>query len=591
MRLAETVAAIALAMFGCGSPIAQDPDAGEDGGAGRDAAPICSRDSDCAGTFCAPSRCVPGAPASGPDGCAPQAPPCSDVEICVEGAMRCLPADCATTGDADGDGDPRPECGGGDCNDSNGSIRSTTVEVCDPDGIDEDCNPETIRNPMDPSDGDADGDGLLSYDCFNVRDDESVHRGTDCDDTTIGDGLGTVDDCGSCRDTCVVACNDRVCEDYAEVAAGFNFTCARTTAGRVFCWGSNNMGQLGADFVSMAESAENVPSVADATTIAAGTQHVCVGRTTGPVVCWGSNVLYQLGDGSGGGATAHSPSPQPVLSDLGALPLGSNPAQLVAGENSSCALYSGAPARVYCWGANAYAQLGVSSYVGQPVSTAFNHAVSPTGSSGSATIAVGGSHVCAVQMDRSTCWGRGDLVGDGVADHGSTCSGRDCTLAVSVSELTDIVELSASVGLSCARDAGGTVRCWGSGATPTVRTDFEMLHGFALSIRDSASGFGCAIRDSGQAVCWGQNSFGELGDGTRDPHAMPVDVVGLTDAAQISTGYAHACAVRTNGSIVCWGSDQSGQLGNGPGAPSLCGPSGMVNQPCSVSPVDVVTAP
>ena len=64
-------------------------------------------------------------------------------------------------------------------------------------------------------------------------------------------------------------------------------------------------------------------------------------------------------------------------------------------------------------------------------------------------------------------------------------------------------------------------------------------------------------------MCWGQNAYGQLGDGTdvfsRSP---PAAVVGLTDAVQITAGYNHTCARRASGSVVCWGSTGAG-LGDG----------------------------
>jgi hypothetical protein len=76
----------------------------------------------------------------------------------------------------------------------------------------------------------------------------------------------------------------------------------------------------------------------------------------------------------------------------------------------------------------------------------------------------------------------------------------------------------------------------------------------------------CAIRQSGQAVCWGSNVYGELGNGTSGDRAfsnVPVNVTGLGDAKEISAGGGHTCAIRQSGQAVCWGWNIFGQLGNG----------------------------
>lgn len=75
------------------------------------------------------------------------------------------------------------------------------------------------------------------------------------------------------------------------------------------------------------------------------------------------------------------------------------------------------------------------------------------------------------------------------------------------------------------------------------------------------TGYGCALVDSGRVRCWGNNFYGQLGDGTTTNSLVPVEVDGLDDAVSIAAGFNHTCAVRATGSIVCWGSNNSGELG------------------------------
>jgi alpha-tubulin suppressor-like RCC1 family protein len=74
--------------------------------------------------------------------------------------------------------------------------------------------------------------------------------------------------------------------------------------------------------------------------------------------------------------------------------------------------------------------------------------------------------------------------------------------------------------------------------------------------------FGCAWK--GSAVrCWGANSYGQLGDGTEDPHLQPQQVLRMNESIRgISTGESHACAIK-GPSVRCWGYNGSGQLGDG----------------------------
>lgn len=118
-------------------------------------------------------------------------------------------------------------------------------------------------------------------------------------------------------------------------------------------------------------------------------------------------------------------------------------------------------------------------------------------------------------------------------------------------------------GRSCAVDSGAGLRCWGmlnstaaiSNLSGIVQVDAGYSFGNYADV--------CALRSVGTVVCMGDNTHGQLGDGTWNPSATPVGVVGLTGVASISVGPAHACAVLGSGSIRCWGSDAWGELGDG----------------------------
>lgn len=67
-------------------------------------------------------------------------------------------------------------------------------------------------------------------------------------------------------------------------------------------------------------------------------------------------------------------------------------------------------------------------------------------------------------------------------------------------------------------------------------------------------------------MCWGRNSYGQLGNDTREDSTALVAVKGLVDAVEIAAGGDFSCARRRSGSVVCWGNNQDGQLGDGRGA-------------------------
>src|SRR5690606_20419563 len=74
----------------------------------------------------------------------------------------------------------------------------------------------------------------------------------------------------------------------------------------------------------------------------------------------------------------------------------------------------------------------------------------------------------------------------------------------------------------------------------------------------------CAALTDGSIWCWGYNSDGQLGDDTTTTRLVPVQVLGLTlPVVAVATGASHSCALVSDGSLWCWGNNSSGQLGDG----------------------------
>ncbi len=84
----------------------------------------------------------------------------------------------------------------------------------------------------------------------------------------------------------------------------------------------------------------------------------------------------------------------------------------------------------------------------------------------------------------------------------------------------------------------------------------------------AGSDHSCALRRSGAVVCWGDNSYGQLGDGTTVGRTRPVRVSALNDAVDLAVGDRHTCAVRASGAVACWGDNSSRQVGHDAGTES-----------------------
>ena len=188
-------------------------------------------------------------------------------------------------------------------------------------------------------------------------------------------------------------------QDAAEVDGGCAFTCARHTNGRVSCWGSNELGQLGdGTFMNRVapapvEAASGDP-IENVSAMAVGCEHACVvqeGETAGEgtVLCWGVNSDGSLGTGSFG-APITSPTSTGITDAI----------EVAAGNPFSCARRSSGIA--LCWGFNRSGQLGDGTTVSRPSPTPVSMLTDAT----SLYVDNGDLHSCAIRSDMSVvCWG------------------------------------------------------------------------------------------------------------------------------------------------------------------------------------------
>lgn len=139
--------------------------------------------------------------------------------------------------------------------------------------------------------------------------------------------------------------------------------------------------------------------------------------------------------------------------------------------------------------------------------------------------------------------------------------------------LNGITAIAAGRSHTCALNTAGGVKCWGENRYGQVGDDTDVWRirpvnvvGLTVGVAAITAGrlHTCALTTAGGAKCWGNNSFGAVGDGSIRSRATPVDVSGLTTGvAAIAAGGRHTCAVTTDGAVKCWGQDGKGQLGIG----------------------------
>ena len=264
----------------------------------------------------------------------------------------------------------------------------------------------------------------------------------------------------------------------------------------------------------------------------------------------GKNNYGQLGDGT----TIDREIPVDVVG------LTSGVSALVAGDNHTCALMT--TAGVKCWGRNYFGQLGngTTAYSLAPV------AVDGLADGVSALVA-GSDHTCVVMLAGGIrCWGANESgqLGD------SSLLNRSVPVDI-VGLPDDVTALAAGFAHTCALTSQGQVMCWGDNSygqlgdgTTAVHIAPVIVQGLDIGIVKVAAGNGytCALTSKGLVKCWGRNDFGQIGGFTTENSSTPIDVIGLpSGGVDVAAGNSHNCAILQNGRVKCWGMTDYGYSG------------------------------
>jgi alpha-tubulin suppressor-like RCC1 family protein len=333
--------------------------------------------------------------------------------------------------------------------------------------------------------------------------------------------------------------------------------CARRRDGTVWCWGQNNVGQLGDGTTTQRNVPTQVSGLGDAAQLAIGPNHACAVRGDRTVWCWGQNNNYELGDGT---TTQRTTPVQPTAYGT---PIVGVTEVSVSSDHTCVRMASGI---VQCWGYNAFGNLADGTTTQRP------HPITIS------TYACGGVLIGSFCSDCQplTCAQAG--VTNGVVSNGcgGTLSCGSGGATPRVPPATDTLELATGDNFTCARMNNGRVRCWGSGTSGQLggTSTFDSLEPVDVAgVEDAAQvvagvRFACARTTSGAVLCWGNDQYGQLGDGQATNAAFPARMVlgldGTRDrAVEIAAGGYHACARIDDGTVRCWGFNGTGALGDG----------------------------
>jgi len=354
---------------------------------------------------------------------------------------------------------------------------------------------------------------------------------------------------------------------FRQVSAGQDQTCGVTTDNKAYCWGDNNVGELGTGALYGPDLCEEGFPVCHRRPVAvaggvlfqnvsAGVGFSCGVATDARAWCWGGN-----GGSLGDGTTTRRLKPVAVH--------GGHLFRQVTTDAHACGLTT--DNRIYCWGPNWAGQLGDGTLATR---------LSPVAVAGGRTwqlVSAGGGFTCALTTDNQAfCWGDNTV---GELGDSSTATRRLVPVRVAGSRRFN--QLSSGVGHTCAVTTGARAFCWGwgslgqlgNGSTANARWPKAVAGGLAFARVTGGYHHTCAKTFGNKVYCWGENTWGTLGNGTEFDgpddcggsgcSTRPMAVVGGLSFVQVDAGAYFTCARDKSNLAYCWGDNflkQSGQI-------------------------------
>ncbi|HEY4245137.1 MAG TPA: hypothetical protein VGM88_35215 [Kofleriaceae bacterium] len=375
----------------------------------------------------------------------------------------------------------------------------------------------------------------------------------------------------------------------ATIFAGASNTCGATTDGSLYCWGAASRGAIPGEVARAADVGVPV-ATSPIASMSIGGNTACTIDTTAHLACTGDNFYGQAGQPTG---EEHVST---VKSDAR-----TDWTAIWAHETHACGRTS--DDNIWCWGTGGEGQDGDDAYVDReaPVSTnstfdsivmSYDTTIGVDGANASiwgydgwddnypgspqqlgdvgnvAGIAIGADHGCWINGTAMHCAGDNDSgqLGDG------TTNDSDDTIVAGA-----WIAVIAAHDTTCAADQSGDLYCWGDGEDVGADEDDDALSPVAVAVpvgyqpiaATLGYDFGCGIfanaaaaQGQGRIFCWGQNYWGQLGDGTRDYSGPPVPAGDRNDWIDIDAGDYHTCAIASDHSLWCWGHGDQGQQGD-----------------------------
>lgn len=296
--------------------------------------------------------------------------------------------------------------------------------------------------------------------------------------------------------------------DFRVVSAGGTFGCGVSAQQMLFCWGDGTFGQIGWGRLGSSP----IPALATVgserfTTVTAGEAHACALNLTGLAYCWGLDELGQLGDNR----RVNSTTPIPVVGENGQPSSAIRFTRISAGANHTCAIDAGGAA--YCWGVGLRGALGIGSRIASdvPARVSSNESFRE--------ISAGRDHSCAVTTGGNMyCWGGNGL---GQLGTDTTVVQRLTPVLVGSGYTAVSAGDSFTCALTTAGDVrcwgwNGYGQL-GRGEGSVSFNDFHVspatvTGGHRFTSVSAGWRHACGLASDGNTYCWGSNMMGALGN-------------------------------------------------------------------------------
>jgi alpha-tubulin suppressor-like RCC1 family protein len=337
---------------------------------------------------------------------------------------------------------------------------------------------------------------------------------------------------------------------YLDVYANIASATGNRTAPGVWAWGNNQYGSIGNNTTTYYSSPIQIGTLTNWKQVVAGGYFGAAIKTDGTLWTWGYNGYGQLGNGAATTVNYSSPVQVGALTDW----------KMIATNNyfASAIKTNGT---LWAWGQNNAGMLGLN------VTTQYSSPVQVGALTNWKQVSCATNWSSAIKTD-GTLWtwgyGAGGRLGNSLITNYSS--------PIVIGALTNWKQVACGYDAGYAIKTDGTLWAWGTNTSGQLGNGTVTYYSSPIQIgaltnwKQVATGgtyVVSAIKTDGTLWAWGQNVYGQLGNGTVTYYSSPIQIGALTNWKSVSAGYYSTAAVKTDGTLWAWGYNTTGSLGNG----------------------------